>query len=123
PAGRLARRRPRRTPGLRPGMGTRSPADRQGARAARRALSPVPLHRRPLLLGGRRPLPRGDGPQPAVADLRLFEPSAASRRCGVQWRKDRCSWTERMTAEPSPTAEATRFTEPDRTSPTANSPG
>ena len=32
-------------------------------------------------------------------------------------------WTDRTAAEPSPTAEATRFMEPDRTSPTANRPG
>ena len=35
----------------------------------------------------------------------------------------RCSWTERMAAEPSPTAAATRLVEPDRRSPTANRPG
>jgi hypothetical protein len=35
----------------------------------------------------------------------------------------RCSQTFEMTTEPSPTDEATLFTDPDRTSPTAKIPG
>ena len=35
----------------------------------------------------------------------------------------RRSWTERTALEPSPTAAATRFIEPWRTSPAANTPG
>src|SRR5215204_3911613 len=35
----------------------------------------------------------------------------------------RCSCTERTALDPSPTAAATRFIEPLRTSPTANTPG
>jgi hypothetical protein len=38
-------------------------------------------------------------------------------------RRLRCSLAKRMAIEPSPTAEATRFTELLRTSPTANTPG
>jgi hypothetical protein len=34
-----------------------------------------------------------------------------------------CSQTLEITTDPSPTAEATRFTDPARTSPTANMPG
>ncbi len=34
-----------------------------------------------------------------------------------------CSQTLEITTEPSPTAEATRFTDPARTSPTAKMPG
>jgi hypothetical protein len=34
-----------------------------------------------------------------------------------------CSQTSEITTEPSPTAEATRFTDPARTSPTAKMPG
>ena len=35
----------------------------------------------------------------------------------------RCSWTNWTAIAPSPTAEVKRFTEPDRTSPAANTPG
>jgi hypothetical protein len=35
----------------------------------------------------------------------------------------RWEWTAEITTEPSPTAEATRLTDPARASPTANSPG
>jgi hypothetical protein len=35
----------------------------------------------------------------------------------------RYSWTGRIATEPSPTADATRLTEPCRTSPTAKTPG
>ena len=35
----------------------------------------------------------------------------------------RCSWTWLITTAPSPTAEATRLTAPERTSPTAKIPG
>src|SRR5215469_13194138 len=38
-------------------------------------------------------------------------------------RRPRCSLTNRIAIDPSPTAEATRFTEPLRTSPAANTPG
>ncbi len=35
----------------------------------------------------------------------------------------RCWWTDRMAADPSPTAAATRLVDPERRSPTASSPG
>src|SRR5215475_4848121 len=35
----------------------------------------------------------------------------------------RWEWTAEITTDPSPTAEATRLTDPARTSPTANTPG
>ena len=38
-------------------------------------------------------------------------------------RRARCSCTERIAAEPSPTAAATRLVDPERRSPTANRPG
>jgi hypothetical protein len=40
-----------------------------------------------------------------------------------QWSLPRKECTVEMTTDPSPTAEATRLTEPARASPTANSPG
>ncbi len=55
----------------------------------------------------RQPLPVGDG-QASDFD---------SRRCARYW----C--TDRMLIPPSPTADATRLTEPSRTSPAANTPG
>src|SRR6266511_2573430 len=58
-------------------METRDAAECQRARAPRRTFPSVPLHRRPLLLGGRRSVPRRNRPQPAVAAARS---PAASRR-------------------------------------------
>src|SRR5438105_3642661 len=70
-ARRLARRRPRRAPGLRHGMAARPAADRKGAHAAWGPVPPLPLDRRPLLLDSRRP----------VAERRV-----AMTRCGlVRW--------------------------------------
>ena len=48
---------------------------------------------------------------------------ARALRCDTQRSNARNWCTERTAADPSPTAEATRFIEPDLTSPTANSPG
>src|SRR2546423_11231743 len=44
---------------------------------------------------------------------------------GARWgqRSFRCSWTNCTAIDPSPTADATRLTDPDRTSPAANTPG
>ena len=50
-----------------------------------------------------------------------FRASGLARQAGAE--KARYWWTERTEAEPSPTAEATRFMDPERTSPTAKSPG
>ena len=48
--------------------------------------------------------------------------------CGQRWPASaslprKWSWTRRMAIEPSPTAAATRLTDPCRTSPTAKTPG
>src|SRR4029079_3725850 len=51
-------------------------------------------------------------PWPAPGGAPSDQPSSA-----------RYSWTDRTALDPSPTAAATRFIEPERTSPTANTPG
>src|SRR5207344_1647517 len=72
--------------------------------------------------GSHHPAPRrrrgrgGGHPGRAVRPDRL-----RSRRAYVT--SERCSWIERIAADPSPTAAATRFVEPERRSPTAKSPG
>src|SRR4029078_3712296 len=65
---------------------------------------------------GHAPYDSADGPN-SSADRR--DPYRATRP--PRW--PRCSRTDRMAIEPSPTAEATRLTERLRTSPTANTPG
>jgi hypothetical protein len=61
-------------------------------------------------------LPRGDS---AGAVL----PSLVMLQAGMCHSARKWSWTRRIAVEPSPTAAATRFTDPYRTSPTAKIPG
>ena len=62
---------------------------------------------------GRTPEAGGTAPRSAVPGS-VSAPRPSSRK----W-----SWTRRMAIEPSPTAAATRLTDPCRTSPTAKTPG
>src|SRR6266446_4200309 len=57
PPRRLAHRRPRRPPGLRPRLATRTSPDPKTTRTTRRSLPTLPLDRRPLLLGSHPPAP------------------------------------------------------------------
>jgi len=81
---------------------------------------------------GRGPLEKdllaGTSPAAYRYRVRFDRPHAVQRRPGSvcrvrQWSLPRKVCTVEMTTDPSPTAEATRLTEPARTSPTANSPG
>ena len=95
----------------------REVATRRGGRVA----LDVDLHGAAEEVGRHRPAASGAG-------VRL---RAHGRRYGWRHRTvrggrqtpERCSCTERIAADPSPTAAATRLVEPDRRSPTAKSPG
>src|SRR5216684_560475 len=74
---------------------------------------------------------------PGVADFDAFPAHPRARRLHVfdliqvralfhvltLYSSAKARWTRWMAMAPSPTAEATRFTLPERTSPTANTPG
>src|SRR6266508_1533571 len=63
---------------------------------------------------------------PEVGGAALFRMSYVdhSVRSGdARWAAARYSWISATAAAPSPIAAPTRFTEPERTSPTANTPG
>ena len=63
---------------------------------------------------------QGEGDHRAGQGCGLLAPGAVA---GHSCLTLRCWWTSDRTTEPSPTAEATRLTDPARTSPTAKMPG
>ena len=67
--------------------------------------------------------PPSEGARPRAPGRRDAAPPGS--RCFALRRRRSCRywWIAWMTTEPSPTPEATRFTEPERTSPTAKMPG
>ena len=72
-------------------------------------------------------VPASHGPARAAVMLRVSNRPAACMAGGTrppQATSGERNWcTAWITTEPSPTPDATRFTEPERTSPMANSPG
>ncbi len=81
------------------------------------------LGRRGLVMPARRIARACQDSPPAVRVNALRDQVSAGRALAAPSPERRCSCTKRTTVPPSPTAAATRFIEPCRTSPAANTPG